>query len=95
MGNRNTADVVNSTPDVQVVGNPDQWVLLCKVSSEAGGWMKSTKAMEIPFAGCLVQVSTDKRGPDGPVVAEALTFVPQVEISTDLDGRPILTRWGA
>ena len=29
-------------------------VLLCKASSLAEGWMKSTKAMEIPGVGCVV-----------------------------------------
>ena len=31
------------------VGNGDMFKLLCKASSQKEGWMKSTKAMEIPY----------------------------------------------
>lgn len=64
--------------DLKVFGNPDTFRLLCKASSEIEGWMKSTKVCEIP-TGCLVQVTTQQRNPDGSyAVAEALTFVPGV-----------------
>jgi len=70
-----------SPNDVKVSGNPDLWVLICKASSESEGWMKSTKAMQMP-SGCLVQVSTK----EDSKVAEALQFVPGVKIDTDKDG---------
>ncbi len=79
-------------PDLQVTGDPGSWVTLCKASSNQQGWMKSTKAMEIPFAGCLVQVSTQQeslRGPDGRpgyALAEAICFVPGVHIAPHKDG---------
>lgn len=59
--------------DVEVFGNPDAWVLLCKASSKSQGWMKSTKLLEIKGTafGVLVQVTTQQ----GDHVAEALTFV--------------------
>jgi hypothetical protein len=66
--------------DIAVVGNGDMFQLLCKASSQSEGWMKSTKAMQVPN-GCVVQVTTQQRNPDGSyVVAEALTFVPSVQI---------------
>ena len=68
--------------DVKVSGNPNLWVLICKASSESQGWMKSTKAMQMP-SGCLVQVSTR----EGDKVAEALQFVPGVKIDTDENGK--------
>lgn len=69
--------------DIKVVGDGDMFRLLCKASSEAEGWMKSTKAMQVPN-GCLVQVTTQQRNIDGSyAVAEALTFVPGVRISDD------------
>ncbi len=69
--------------DIRVVGNGDSFRLLCKASSEAEGWMKSTKAMELP-GGCVVQVTTQQRNLDGSyAVAEALTFVPGVRIADD------------
>jgi hypothetical protein len=70
--------------DVKVIGNCDIFQLLCKASSEAEGWMKSTKAMEISGAGCVVQVTTQQKNPDGGYsIAEALTFVPNVMIVDD------------
>lgn len=72
-----------NVPDIKVVGNGDLFVLLCKASSEAEGWMKSTKAMATPH-GCVVQVTTQQRNLDGSyAVAEALTFVPGVVIIPD------------
>lgn len=73
--------------DIEVVGNGDMFRLLCKASSEAEGWMKSTKAMEIHKIGCVVQVTTQQRNPDGSYsVAEAATFVPHVKIVNDENG---------
>ena len=65
-----------------VYGNTDSFQLICKASSESEGWMKSTKALEIPGVGCLVQVTTQQ----GNNVAEALAFVPGVKIDTDKEG---------
>lgn len=65
-----------NVPDLLVYGNGDLFKLLCKASSQAEGWMKSTKAMEIEGVGCVVQVTTQQ----GDNVAEALTFVPGVHI---------------
>jgi len=66
----------DNVPDLTVYGDGDTFLLLCKASSKAEGWMKSTKAMEIPGVGCVVQVTTQQGGR----VAEALTFVPGVTI---------------
>lgn len=73
-------------PDLQVSGDPGAWVTICKASSNQQGWMKSTKAMEIPGLGCLVQVSTQQEslraadGRPGYAVAEAICFVPDCRI---------------
>lgn len=73
--------------DIAVVGNGDMFQLLCKASSKSQGWMKSTKAMQIGgtsdgYSGCLVQVTTQQ----GDNVSEALTFVPNAVIVTDING---------
>lgn len=68
--------------DVQVFGNGDLFQLICKASSEAQGWMKSTKAMEIPNVGCVVQCTTQQFDK----VAEAVCFVPGVRIKLDENG---------
>jgi len=79
-----------NVPDIKVIGNGDMFRLLCKAYSESEGWMKSTKAMEVP-GGCVVQVTTQQKNPDGSyAVAEALAFVPGVKIIDDVnDGRKL------
>lgn len=67
--------------DIEIVGNGDMFQLLCKASSKSQGWMKSCKAMKVPY-GCVVQVTTQQ----GDHVAEALTFVPSVTITDDING---------
>jgi hypothetical protein len=67
--------------DLKVFGNGDTFQLICKASSTAQGWMKSTKAMQIDGVGCVVQVTTQQ----GDNVAEAITFVPGVKIEL-IDG---------
>jgi hypothetical protein len=72
-----------NVPDIKVVGNGDMFRLLCKASSQNEGWMKSTKAMQVP-GGCVVQVTTQQKNSDGSyAVAEALTFVPGAVIVDD------------
>lgn len=76
----------DNVSDIAVFGNGDMFKLLSKASSEKEGWMKSTKAMEIPGIGCVVQVTTQQRNPDGSyAVAEALTFVKGVTIESDIN----------
>ena len=81
--NSDVSGAIQNVKDIQVVGNGDMFRLLCKASSQAEGWMKSSKAMEVP-GGCVVQVTTQQRNPDGSyAIAEALTFVPGVSIADD------------
>lgn len=78
--------------DVVFFGNGDLFVLMAKASSESQGWMKSTKACELPD-GCLVQVTTQQRNPDGSyAVAEALTYVPGVSITTVVEDDGTVSR---
>lgn len=78
--------------DVVFFGNGDLFVLMAKASSESQGWMKSTKACELP-GGCLVQVTTQQRNPDGSyAVAEALTYVPGVSITTVVEDDGTVSR---
>ena len=81
--NSDVSGARHNVKDIVVVGNGDMFRLLCKASSQAEGWMKSSKAMEVP-GGCVVQVTTQQRNPDRSwAVAEALTFVPGVKIADD------------
>lgn len=82
-----------NVPDMRIVGIVDRFQLLFKASSEKEGWMKSTKAMPIAGVGCLVQVTTQQRNPDGSyVIAEALQFIPGVEIVEDINNGRKLVR---
>lgn len=81
--NSDVSGARQNVKDIKVVGNGDMFRLLCKASSENEGWMKSTKACEVP-GGCIVQVTTQQRNHDGSyAVAEALSFVPGVKIADD------------
>lgn len=81
-----------NVPDIKVFGNGDMFQLLCKASSQNEGWMKSTKAMEIPGIGCVVQTTTQQRNADGSYsLADAVTFVPGVRIEGDaVNGRHLV-----
>jgi hypothetical protein len=78
---QSVTDAAAKVSDIKVVGNGDMFALLCKASSASQGWMKSTKAMQTPH-GCVVQVTTQQ----GDHPAEALTFVPGVQIADDENG---------
>jgi hypothetical protein len=82
LNNSTVKQAKDQVSDLEVVGNGDTFRLICKASSQAEGWMKSTKAMEIRGVGCVVQVTTQQ----GDRVAEALTFVPDVRIVDDVNG---------
>ena len=89
--NSDVSGARKNVKDIQVVGNGDMFQLLCKASSKAEGWMKSTKAMETA-GGCVVQVTTQQRNPDGSyAVAESTTFVPDVHIVDDVNNGRKLT----
>lgn len=83
MSNTCASDAKLATSDVTFFGDGDLWKLISKAHSKSEGWMKSTKAMEVP-GGCVVQVSTQQ----GERVAEAITFVPGVRIEEhERDGK--------
>ena len=82
LGNTDALGLHINVPDVKVWEDGDVFKVLSKASSENEGWMKSTKAMEIESVGCIVQVTTQQRNPDGSwVLAEAICFVPHVRIA--------------
>ena len=80
LANTDSNGATKNVRDIKFWGNGDLFKLLSKASSESERWMKSTKAMQ-SGSGCVVQVTTQQRNPDGSYsVAEALTYVPKVEI---------------
>lgn len=90
LDNTNVAEAKAKVSDIKVFGNGDLFQLLAKASSEQQGWMKSTKAMQTPH-GCVVQVTTQQKNIDLTYsVAEALTFVPGVQIKVDENGNNFL-----
>ena len=78
LGNTDSNGAKKNVKDIQFWGNGDTFKLISKASSKVEGWMKSTKAMEIEGVGCVVQVTTQQ----GDNIAEALTFVPGVKVSS-------------
>jgi hypothetical protein len=81
LSNTTASQAQQNISDLQIWGNGDMFKLLCKASSKDEKWMKSTKAMEIPHVGCVVQVTTQQ----GDNVAEAITFVPNTRIQEEYD----------
>lgn len=91
LDNTTPEEAKKSIPDLKIFGDPTLFMPLHKASSEEEGWMKSTKAMEIPGVGCVVQVTTQQQNPDDGsyTVAEAVCFVPGVKIKvTGEHGEP-------
>lgn len=86
MGNTSLSKAKQNVSDIQFFGNGDTFKLISKAWSEQEGWMKSTKAMHIDGVGCVIQVTTQQKNPDGSYsIAEALTFVPNCSITEAVD----------
>lgn len=84
--NSDASTVQDNVPDVVFFGDSGTFKLISKASSKREGWMKSTKAMQIDGVGCVIQVTTQQ----GDNIAEALTFVPGVEIAENDGVRKIV-----
>jgi hypothetical protein len=77
--------------DLKVYGDTDNFRLLCKASSQGQGFMKSTKVCNVSN-GCIVQVTTQQRNPDGSyAVAEALTYVPGINLDIESSPRKLIS----
>lgn len=88
LDNTTASQTKDQVSDIQFWGNGDTFKLISKASSKAEGWMKSTKAMEIPEVGCVVQVTTQQF----VEVVEALTFVPGVKIEEKIENEKVVSR---
>lgn len=83
--NSEASGAKKNVKDIAFWGDGDTWKLISKASSEDEGWMKSTKAIQLN-EGCLVQVTTQQRNPDGSYsLAEAMAFAPKARISEVID----------
>jgi len=87
LGNTDSSGATKNVKDIVFWGDGDTFKLISKASSEAEGWMKSTKAMDVGN-GCVVQVTTQQ----GKNIAEALTFVPGVKIIEDIEDGEVISR---
>jgi hypothetical protein len=66
---------------METFGNPGLWVCLSKAWNKKEGWMKSTKAMQVGSAGCLIQVTTQQKNADGSYsLAEAVCFAERANL---------------
>jgi hypothetical protein len=78
--------------DIKFWGDGDTFRLISKASSEAEGWMKSTKAMPAGSS-VVVQVTTQQRNADGSYsIAEALTTVPNAIIAEHVENKIVVSR---
>lgn len=79
-----TADgAKKNVKDIQFWGYGDMFRLISKAWSKEEGWMKSTKAMQLPH-GVLIQVTTQQ----WDNVAEAIEYVPGIIIvEVDKNGK--------
>ena len=89
LGNTDANGATKNVKDIKFWGDGDLFKLLSKASSQSEGWMKSTKAMEIKDVGCVVQVTTQQ----GDNVAEAVTFVPGVQIEEQIVDGELVGRY--
>lgn len=93
LGNTCASGATKNVKDIVFWGDGDMFKLLSKASSEAEGWMKSTKAMDV-MTGVVVQVTTQQRNPNGSyAIAEALTFVPNVSIHEHIENDIVVSRY--
>ena len=81
LSNTKASQTKDNVLDAQFYGDDDLFKCLSKAWSVTEGWMKSTKAMNVP-GGVVIQVSTQQ----GDHVAEAVAFVPGAEVVPDGDG---------
>ena len=81
LGNTPSNGTHKNVSDLVTWGTGDLFKLISKASSQNEGWMKSTKVMEIPGIGAVIQVSTQQ----GDHVAEALQFIPNVRVIEKFD----------
>lgn len=63
VGNTDASAAKQNVKDIVFFGNGDTFKLLCKASSKNEGWLKSTKAMEIPGVGSMREISLNGRSP--------------------------------
>lgn len=81
LNNTTASQAKDNVKDIEFWGDGDTFKLISKASSKKEGWMKSTKAMQVKGGGCVIQVTTQQRNPDGSYsIAEAITHVPDAEI---------------
>ena len=91
LGNTDSNGAKKNVKDIVFWGDGDTFKLISKASSVNEGWMKSTKAMEIVSGGCVVQVTTQQKNPDGSyVITDAVTFVPDTIIQEKTDEQGIV-----
>jgi hypothetical protein len=91
LGNTDSNGAKKNVKDIVFWGDGDTFILISKASSAEEGWMKSTKAMEIVGGGCVVQVTTQQRNPDGSyALTDSVTFVPDAIIQENTDDKGIV-----
>ncbi len=93
LGNTDVNGTHKNVPDVVVYGDGDTFALWVKASSQAQGFMKTSKVANIP-GGCLVQTETQQRNPDGSyALSQALAYVPHLWLDKTQDPPRLVHTW--
>jgi len=72
---------------INVIGNPETWILIHQIAREDGLYVKETKAMEVIGVGVVLNITSQLNG----VISETSTFVPNARIaSKKLDNNVML-----
>ena len=85
LSNTNASQAKDNVKDIQFYGDSHLFKCLSKAWSKKEGWMKSTKAMNVPY-GVVIQVTTQQNDN----AAEALTFVPGCQVVAEGDSYTIV-----
>ena len=71
----------NMTDITSVIGDKCMYCILCRITNEDGGWVKTTFAHEIVNLGCIVVIETRQKNDDKTwTIAETSSFIPGVTI---------------
>jgi len=76
--------------DIQITGDPHIWKLISKASSESGGWMKTTKAMQVGGS-VVLQTETQQRSESGQwSLSQGLVVVDHAWVKKNAEGLWVL-----
>lgn len=80
-GNTTASQAKDNIKDLVIWGKGDMWRLICKASSQEEEWMVTTKALEIPGYGVVLQTERQQ----GEQLSQSTVKLPSVFIKENKD----------